>query len=59
MDPADFQAADRNGDAKIDLNEYIDARWIDFDAADENQDGLLSLEEVKRFDARLRGAGQG
>ena len=54
MDLEDFQSADTHADGKLDLNEYIDARWIDFDVADENGDGLLTLEEVKRFDEKLR-----
>ena len=57
MDLKDFQSADTHADGKLDLNEYIDARWIDFDVADENGDGLLTLEEVKRFDEKRR-AGQ-
>ena len=54
MDLEDFQSADTPADGKLDLNEYIDAGWIGFDVADENSDGLLTLEEAKRFDEKLR-----
>ena len=55
MDPCEgeFDAADRDGDGRLDLHEYVNARFEDFELADENADGLLSLDEVTRFELEL------
>ena len=44
--PADFRDADRNGDGRYSLYEFIRVRFDDYDVVDTDQDGLLSLDEV-------------
>ena len=44
--PGDFKAADKNGDGRISLREYLLVREQAFDAADANHDKELTLEEV-------------
>ena len=47
IDPERFNAADRNGDQTLSLDEYLNALHQDFDAADKNQDGTLDMEELR------------
>jgi Ca2+-binding EF-hand superfamily protein len=44
--PEDFRGADRDGDERISLYEFIRVRFEDFDPVDGDDDGLLSLEEI-------------
>ena len=44
--PDDFKHADRNGDGRISLYEFIQVRFATFDAVDADHDGVLSVEEV-------------
>jgi Ca2+-binding EF-hand superfamily protein len=43
------QAADRNKDGKLSLDEFRKAISQDFDAADRNDDGVLDAEEIDIF----------
>ena len=42
----DFRDADRNGDGRYSLYEFIEVRFHDFALVDTDHDGLLSVEEV-------------
>ena len=44
--PNDFRGADRNGDGRYSLHEFIRVRFDDYDIVDTDEDGLLSLPEV-------------
>jgi Ca2+-binding EF-hand superfamily protein len=44
---AAFRAADKNGDGKLSMDEYIAARMQDFEAADRNKDGVLTRGEAQ------------
>jgi hypothetical protein len=44
--PKDFDRADRDGDGRISLYEFIQVRFATFDEVDTNHDGLLSVDEV-------------
>lgn len=44
--PDDFRGADRNGDGRISLHEFIRVRFGDYDVVDTDGDGLLSVKEV-------------
>jgi Ca2+-binding EF-hand superfamily protein len=44
--PNDFRGADRNGDGRYSLHEFIRVRFDDYDVVDTDEDGLLSLNEV-------------
>ena len=44
-----FATADRGGDGRITLQEFVNARFVDFGAADGNGDGVLSVEEIQTF----------
>jgi Ca2+-binding EF-hand superfamily protein len=51
--PKDFEEADRDGDDRISLYEFVQVRFATFDEVDTNTDGLLSVEEVvEAFDVR-------
>jgi len=41
-----FETADRNGDSKLSLYEFVNARFNDFDDADSDHNGTLSVQEV-------------
>lgn len=44
--PDDFEGADRDGDGRIALHEFLRVRFEDYPIADVDGDGRLSLEEV-------------
>ena len=44
--PDDFRGADRNGDGRYSLHEFIRVRFDDYDVVDTDGDGLLSVKEV-------------
>ena len=44
--PDDFRDADRDGDGRISLWEFIRVRFDDFDVVDKDDDGMLSMSEV-------------
>lgn len=51
--PKDFDRADRDGDGRISLYEFIQVRFATFDEVDTNHDGLLSVGEVvEAFEVR-------
>ena len=52
VDEAAFKKADKNGDGKLSLNEFVTYRVIQFDEADTNHDGVLTVEEVKAWETR-------
>jgi Ca2+-binding EF-hand superfamily protein len=41
-----FETADKNGDGKLSLNEFVAARWKNFNEADTDESGTLSVDEV-------------
>ncbi len=47
VDPRRFEAADRDGNQTLSLNEYLNALYDDFEAADRNSDGMLDIEELR------------
>ena len=51
VDMQAFRAADKNGDGKLSVDEFVAYRMADFDAADKNHDGVLSYEEVETWRA--------
>src|SRR5262245_42724115 len=54
LSPEDFKAADRQGDGRLSLDEFVNARFRQFDLADTNGDGVLTIEEVEVYVNRLR-----
>ncbi len=44
--PEDFRDADRHGDGRYSLYEFIEVRFHDYGLVDTDHDGLLSVEEV-------------
>lgn len=50
--PDAFAAADKNGDGKLSMQEFIEYRMVDFQKADSNGDGKLTVEEVDVWNAR-------
>jgi EF hand len=54
LPPEDFKAANRRGDGKLNLDEFINARFRHFDLADTNGDGVLTLQEIEVYMNRLR-----
>ncbi len=49
MSPETFKAANRRGDGKLTLPEFLNATFKDFEAADVNGDGELSMEEIENY----------
>jgi Ca2+-binding EF-hand superfamily protein len=47
VDPEAVKKADRDGDGKLSLYEFLYIVHLDFDAADKDQDGVLNVEEVR------------
>ena len=41
-----FSVSDRDGDSKLSLKEFVDARFDNFQEADTDSDGTLSVQEV-------------
>jgi hypothetical protein len=52
VDMARFAAADRDGDGALSVGEVVAERMIVFFDADVNRDGVLTLDELRRYDAR-------
>jgi Ca2+-binding EF-hand superfamily protein len=52
--PEDFTAANRKGDGKLSLDEFLNARLQQFDRADSNGDGVLTLQEFEVYMTRMR-----
>lgn len=52
FDAKAFKKADRDGDGKLDLDEFVTYRMIQFDEADTNRDGVLTREEVEVWQKR-------
>jgi Ca2+-binding EF-hand superfamily protein len=50
----DFKAANRKGDGKLTLQEFINARFTHFELADTNGDGVLTFEEIDVYANRFR-----
>ena len=46
VDPEAFKKADRDGDGKLSLYEFLYIVHRDFDAADRNQDGTIDMQEL-------------
>jgi Ca2+-binding EF-hand superfamily protein len=47
--PEAFRAANRKGDGRLTLQEYVNALFIDFDKADTDKDGNLTFEEIEVY----------
>jgi Ca2+-binding EF-hand superfamily protein len=54
VDPKAFRTADKNGDDKLTVDEFVAYRMVDFTAADANKDGVLTYEEVQVWRAAGR-----
>lgn len=52
VDDKAFKAADRDGNGKLSVNEFVAYRMIQFDEADTNKDGVLTVEEVEAWEKR-------
>lgn len=52
VDEKAFKAADRDGNGKLSVNEFVAYRVIQFDEADTNKDGVLTVEEVEAWEKR-------
>ena len=49
VDPQAFQNADKDGNGKLTLGEFLYAVHIDFYTADTNRDGTIEMQELKVF----------
>jgi hypothetical protein len=49
-----LKAVKRKDDARISLQEYVNALFKDFEAADTDSDGLLTVEEIEVYQKRTR-----
>ena len=47
VDPEAFKKADRDGNGKLSVYEFMYVIHRDFDAADKNQDGAIDLQELR------------
>ena len=47
--PEAFRAADKSGDGRLSIEEYVNAFFKDFDAADRDGSGSLTLEELDTY----------
>ncbi len=54
MSPATFKAANRKGDGKLTLKEFLSATFQDFAAIDANGNGAITAEEMERYIQRTR-----
>ena len=52
VDPEAFKKADRDGNGKLSLYEFMYVIHRDFDAADKNQDGVIDLQELQLLKGR-------
>jgi Ca2+-binding EF-hand superfamily protein len=52
--PEAIKAVKRKNDARISLEEYVNALFKDFEAADTDGDGLLTVEEIEAYRQRAR-----
>ena len=52
VEPKAFKSADRSGDGKLTITEFVTYRKIQFDEADTNKDGVLTREEVEVWRSR-------
>lgn len=52
--PETIKAVKRKNDARISLEEYVNALFKDFDAADTDGDGLLTVDEIERYRQKTR-----
>lgn len=49
MRPEVFAAANRKGDGKLRLNEFLNARFLDFDAMDVTGQGSVTIEDIEAY----------
>jgi Ca2+-binding EF-hand superfamily protein len=49
VDPQAFQNADKDGNGKLTLGEFLYAVHLDFYTADTNRDGTIDMQELKVF----------
>ena len=54
MTPQTFAAADRKGDGKLWLDEFLNALFQDFEALDVNKDGSITIKQIEAY-IRRRG----
>jgi hypothetical protein len=52
--PETIKAVKRKNDARISLEEYVNALFKDFEGADTDGDGLLTVEEIEAYRQRAR-----
>ena len=52
--PEAVKAANRKGDGKLTLQEYVNALFKDYEAADTDKDGMLSVEEIDIYMSRAK-----
>ncbi len=48
LTPETIAGADTDGDGRLQMNEFLEARSRDFNAADTDSDGLLSRDEIRQ-----------
>jgi Ca2+-binding EF-hand superfamily protein len=49
MRPEVFAAANRKGDGKLWLGEFLNARFLDFEAIDVTKQGSITVEEIEAY----------
>ncbi len=49
MTPQKFAAADRNGDGKLWLDEFLNALFQDFEAIDGNKEGSITVRQIQAY----------